>query len=349
MNTQLLNAIVTNFGVDTSKITYKTITQGYINDTFLVKLDDQPKFILQRINSNVFKNVSGLHTNIEYALKKLKSEDYQEISLLKTTDNKSYCINNGSFWRIQSFIKDSIAHNITSNQTVAFETGRIIGRFHKLLSDENVSNYVKTVKDLNYLPFRITEFNEALKTTSEDLKDFAILEIEFAKKNMQSFDAFYNADLPERVCHNDTKLNNILFNKENKALCLIDLDTIMGGYFHYDFGDAVRTIVSEANEDEKDLSKIGFNLGLFEKFIEGLNSNGSFLTETETEFLPISCALLPFMHGLRALTDYLNGNIHYKVSYVEQNLDRSKSLFKVAQLALENEGKIKTIINNKLN
>ncbi len=349
MNTKLLNAIVTNFGVDTSNISYKTISQGYINDTLLVKLDDEPKFILQRINSNVFKNISGLHANIEFALEKLKSEDYQEITLLKTDNNQSYYINDGSFWRIQTFIKDSIAHNITSNQTVAFETGRIIGRFHKLLSDENVSNYVETVKGLNYLPFRITEFNEAINSTSENLKEQAKIEIDFAEHNMQHFDAFYKADLPERVCHNDTKLNNILFNQENKALCLIDLDTIMGGYFHYDFGDAVRTVVSEANEDEKNLSKIGFNLDLFQKFVEGIKSNGHFLTQNEINFLPISCALLPFMHGLRALTDYLNGNIHYKVSYEEQNLDRCKSLFRVAQLALENQDKIKTIINDQLN
>jgi len=349
MNTQLLNAIVSNFGVDTSNIAYKTISQGYINDTLLVKLDDEPKFILQRINSNVFKNISGLHTNIENALKKLKSRDYQEIFLLKTNDNLSYYINDGSFWRMQSFIKDSIAYNITSNQTVAYETGRIIGRFHKLLSDEHVSNYVETVKDLNYLPFRITEFNEALKTTSENLKEQAKVEIGFAKQNMQSFEAFYKADLTERICHNDTKLNNILFNKDDKALCLIDLDTIMGGYFHYDFGDAVRTVVSEANEDKKDLAKIGFNLDLFQKFIEGIKSNGIFLAEIEIAFLPISCALLPFMHGLRALTDYLNGNIHYKVSYEEQNLDRCKNLFRVAQLALENQDKIKVIIDDHLN
>jgi len=349
MNTQLLNAIVLNFGVDTSNIAYKTISQGYINDTLLVKLDDEPRFILQRINSNVFKNISGLHANIENALKKLKSTDYQEVFLLKTNDNQSYYINDGSFWRMQSFIKDSIVYNITSNPTVAYETGRIIGRFHKLLSDDNVNNYVETVKDLNYLPFRITEFNEVLKTTSEDLKEQAKVEIVFAKQNMQSFDTFYKADLPKRVCHNDTKLNNILFNQDDKALCLIDLDTIMSGYFHYDFGDAVRTVVREANEDEKDLAKIGFNLDLFQKFIEGLKSNGNFLLDTEIDFLPISCALLPFMHGLRALTDYLNGNIHYKVSYEEQNLDRCKSLFRVAQLALKNQDKIKVIIDGHLN
>ncbi len=122
----------------------------------------------------------------------------------------------------------------------------------------------------------------------------------------------------------------------------------MKGYFHYDFGDVVRTVVSEANEDEKDLSKIRFNTNLFEALIQGINNNGTLLNKLERDYLPISCALMPFMHGLRALSDYLNGNIHYKVSYQEQNLDRCKSLFQFASLALINQNEIKRIIDIKL-
>jgi Ser/Thr protein kinase RdoA (MazF antagonist) len=165
---------------------------------------------------------------------------------------------------------------------------------------------------------------------------------------LQIFDDFYKANLPERISHNDTKLNNILFNKDNKGLCLIDLDTIMKGCFHYDFGDAVRTIVSETNEDEKDLNKIKFNITLFESFIDGMNSYGTFLSLKEIEYLPIACALMPFMHGLRALTDYLNSNVFYKVSYENQNLDRCKSLFQFSRLALKNQELIKTIIQEKI-
>ena len=348
MDIKLLNVIVSQFNIYISNVMFKPITQGYINDTFLVEENSEPKYILQRINSNVFKNVSGLHKNIDTALKKLKASDYTELNLLKTKANKSYYVYDDSFWRLMTFVPNSVAYNFTSNKKIAFEAGRIVGCFHQLLKDEDVNNYEVTLPNLNYLPFRITEFKQALKNTSNELKENATIEIAFAERHLDDFKNFYNANLPERICHNDTKLNNFIFNNNNLGLCLIDLDTIMKGYFHYDFGDAVRTIVSEAGEDEKDLSKIKFNTQLFKAFIDGISSNDSFLSEIEIDYLPISCVLMPFMHGLRALTDYLNGNVYYKVSYQEQNLDRCKSLFQFASLALEKQSTIETIINNKL-
>lgn len=347
MNIKLLYGIVSQFNIDITNLTFKPIVQGYINDTFLVHNYSSPKYILQRINNNVFKNVVGLHKNIETALKKLKASDYTELSLLKTKANQPYFEHKDSFWRLMTFIPKSVAYNFTSNTKIAFEAGRIIGRFHQLLKNEDLNNYVITLPNLNYLPFRITEFKQALKNTSAILKSNASLEITFAKKHLNIFENFYNANLPERICHNDTKLNNFIFNTNDEGLCLIDLDTLMKGYFHYDFGDAVRTIVSETNEDEKELSKIKFSLPLFEAFIEGLSINDALLSKKEIDYLPISCALMPFMHGLRALTDYLNGNIYYKVSYPEQNLDRCKSLFQFTRLAFDKQLEIKTIINSK--
>ena len=349
MNTQNLNFIVNQFGLNDKNLTFKTITQGYINDTFLISINNLPNYILQRINSSVFKDISGLYNNIEKALQKLKANDYQPITLLQTKTGASFYAHENSFWRILTFIDDSIAYNSTSNETIAFEAGRIIARFHTLLKDEIIQNYIETVPNLNYLPFRIKEFKEALSTSSKILIRNASDEVKFANQHITSFKDFYHTELPERICHNDTKLNNILFNKDNKGLCLIDLDTIMKGYFHYDFGDAVRTVVSETNEDEKDLTKIKFNITLFKSFIDGLNSSGLLLSKKEIEYLPIACVLMPFMHGLRALTDYLNGNIFYKVSYENQNLDRCKSLFQFSRLALKNQESITSIIQEKLN
>tara|TARA_Y100001968_G_scaffold86147_1_gene77201 strand:- start:263 stop:646 length:384 start_codon:yes stop_codon:yes gene_type:complete len=127
---------------------------------------------------------------------------------------------------------------------------------------------------------------------------------------------------------------------------MIDLDTIMKGYFHYDFGDAIRTIVNPASEEEKDFSKISFNKSLFKEFINGFKSNGEFLSKNEIELLPLSTVLMPFIHGLRALTDYLNGNIYYKVSYPKQNLIRSKNLFAFSQLAEKNENFMRETLSN---
>ncbi len=350
MDIKLLNVIINQFNISISNVTFKSISQGYINDTFLVEENSNPKYVLQRINSNIFKNVAGLHKNINIALKKLKASDYTELSLLKTKADQAYHVYDDSIWRLMTFVPNSVAYNYTSNKKIAFGAGKIISRFHQLLNDEDVNNYEVTLPNLNNLPFKITEFNHALDNTTKEIKENAKLEIGFAKQHLHDFKNFYNANVPERICHNDTKLNNILFNKTtHKGFCLIDLDTIMKGYFHYDFGDAVRTVVSETNEDEIDLTKIKFNLMLFERFIDGLKSNCFILSKKEIEYLPISCALMPFIHGLRAITDYLNGNIYYKVCYENQNLDRCKSLFHFTALALQEQESLRSIINNKLN
>jgi Ser/Thr protein kinase RdoA (MazF antagonist) len=348
MDVAFLNDIVSQFDIQSSNFSYKKIYQGYINDTYLLEQNSEPKYILQGINSGVFKNIAALHENIDLALKRLNAIDYTQVILCKTKEQKHLYIHNNSFWRLMTFIPNSVAYNITSNSKIAYEAGRIVGKFHSLLKDEDLSNYNETIPNLNYLPFRIKEFNNTIENTTNKLLEKANLEIEFAKAHLHDFEAFYKVKLPKRICHNDTKLNNLLFNKSNDGLCLIDLDTLMEGYFHYDFGDLVRTVVSEANEDEKELHKIKFNTQLFVALIDGINSNGSFLSKMEIEFLPISCALMPFMHGLRALTDYLNGNIYYKVNYPEQNLDRCKSLFQFARLAKENHKVIEDIIYSKL-
>lgn len=345
---QFLNVIVSQFNIDISNAMFTPITQGYINDTFLVAENAKPKYILQRINSNVFKNVAGLHKNMETALKKLKASDYSELRLAETKTGQVYFENENSFWRLMSFIPNGVAYNYTSNTKIAFEAGKLIGRFHELLKDENTANYKVTLPNLNYLPFRVTEFQEALNSTSTSLKLDANLEIEFTKKHLSNFENFYKVDLPKRICHNDTKLNNLLFDDNHKGLCLIDLDTIQEGYFHYDFGDLVRTVVSETNEDEKNLLKIKFNISLFKTLVEGIANSSVSLSKQEIKLLPISCALMPFMHGLRALTDYLNGNVYYKVAYPEQNLDRCKSLFQFSRLAIDNQKEITTVIEEHI-
>lgn len=349
MNTHELKYILSQFAVTDQKVRYKQVTQGYINETYLILIDKVPQFILQSLNQNVFKNIEQLHRNMELALGKLIAPDYHKINLFKTKTGESFLSHNGQYWRLTSFVENSKAYNITTNLKIAFETGRIIGRFHTLLQDAPVHEFIETVPNLNYLPFRENEFKEALKNSSDTRKGKAKEQIKFAQETLRKFDEFYTAKLPYRVCHNDTKLNNILFDKSsNDALCLIDLDTIMNGYFHYDFGDAVRTVVSTANEDETDFSKITFSKPLFESFIEGLKSNGQLLNDKEIGLLPISAALMPFMHGLRALTDYLNNNIYYKVAYETQNLDRSKSLFYFSKLALQHISFMKTMVVSKL-
>lgn len=349
MDNQLLNLILAQFKVKTKTASFSPISTGYINDTFLVSFDSIPTYILQRINGNVFKNIEQISLNIQRALRQLHSKDYQVIKLVETNNNKPFYKENTSYWRLMSFINDSVTHNYSSNPKIAFETGRILGCFHSLLQEEPISAYKDTLENFNNLPFRVEEFFEALEKASAERLEIAKEQIEFTKETYKFFDEIYNSNLPLRICHNDTKLNNILFNKNNEALCLIDLDTIMKGFFHYDFGDAIRTVVSESKEDETNLSKIKFNTQLFQQFIKGLNSNTPFLSQKEIESLPKAAALMPFIHGIRALTDFLNGNIYYKVSYENQNLDRCKSLYHFTKLALNNENAMRKVLNTELN
>lgn len=344
-----LSLILNHFKVENTNPSFQPITNGYINNTFLVFINNIPKFILQRINDSVFNNYDTLQHNIDTALLALEDSKYTRVEFIKTKNNNSLAKVNGTVWRLMTYILESHTLNTTTEQKIAFEAGRIIGVFHNLLKSENINNYKDIISDFHYLPLRKEQFTEALYSADNSDKNTAKDAIEFALNTLPKFDNFYNTNIQLRLCHNDTKLNNILFNSDNEALCLIDLDTIMKGYFHYDFGDAIRTIVNPAPEDEKDFSKINFSDSQFKNFVKGLHKSNLKLSKTEIKFLPLATALMPFLHGIRALTDYLNKNKYYKVSYPEQNLDRCKSLFHFSKLAFKKQGFMKQYLTTIYN
>lgn len=330
-----LQAIVSHFIEDNKTYHFSPITNGLINATFLVSDGTNPEYILQRINTNFFPNVDALMQNITNALGLLEHKAYTKIEFLKTKDNQSSFFTKNGAWRVMTCVRNSVVYNTTTKPKIAYESGKIISTFHWLLQKEYARDYTDTIPDFHDLGVRKKQFLQALETAPEERK-------EIAKEAIASTSAFFpilkplqNPKLPVRLCHNDTKLNNILFSRtETKALCLIDLDTIMKGYFFYDFGDAVRTIVNTAAEEEKNLTKITFDKELFSAFIDGLKTHHSFLSASEIKTLPLGAIFMPFIHGLRALTDYLNGDIYYQVAYENQNLDRCLSLFNFAEKAL---------------
>ncbi|PKA97687.1 Ser/Thr protein kinase RdoA (MazF antagonist) [Flavobacteriaceae bacterium MAR_2009_75] len=349
---QALNTLLSNFSVEKKNYKFKPLTDGFINDTFLVLADNEPIYILQRINHNVFGNVAGLMNNVRDAFEHLVDTDYQEITLVKTHSGLNYLsTKNGekSYWRVMTYINGSTAYNTTENAKIAFEAGKVISKFNILLQKANVEDYVDTIPRFHDLSLRKGQFEEALEKSTSEKRKMAESAILFAQKVLAQLTPIELSELPIRVCHNDTKLNNILFSKETeKALCLIDLDTLMRGHFLYDFGDAIRTIVNTAPEDEKNHEKITFKKDLLDAFIDGLSANEPFLSKKEIETLAWGAVLMPFLHGIRALTDYLNGNIYYKVAYENQNLDRSLSLFAFTQKALDNFTYMKNTILEKL-
>ena len=347
-----LNAILAQFSVADKEYTLAPLTDGFINDTFLVRDNEVPLYILQRVNHHVFKDVSGVMNNIKHALNDLKATDYSNITLVETKAGHAFLElkqKNAGYWRMMTYIKGSTAHNTTTDPTIAFEAGRIIGRFHSLLHTADHTDYVDTIPNFHDLNLRKKQFEQALTTCTADKKGIAESPIAFTRKILSVLEKTDLSRLPFRICHNDTKLNNILFSRESdKALCLIDLDTLMKGRFLYDFGDAVRTIANTAPEDEKDHTKITFEKNLFEAFVEGLSTNVSMFSEDELRTMPWGAVLMPFLHGIRALTDYMNGNIYYKVAYENQNLDRCLSLFDFTQKALNEMSYMKTVVEEKL-
>ena len=327
----------------------ETLHNGYINDTYLVMEGRQPRYILQRVNHNVFKDIDGLMGNIAHALDGLSDPGYERIELIRTASGTTYLEDPNGYWRLMTYIDESTAHNTTTDPKIAFEAGRIIGKFHQLLNGAVLEDYVDTIPRFHDLSLRKAQFEEARSKAQTGKKETAHNAIVFAETTLNKLEALSTAPMPLRICHNDTKLNNILFSKkDHKALCLIDLDTLMKGYFYYDFGDAVRTIANTAPEDEQDHSKITFEKSLFESFIDGLAYNDPFLTSEEIKALPLGAVFMPFIHGLRALTDYLNNNIYYKVAYENQNLDRCLSLFHFTQKTLDELPYMEKVVQEKL-
>lgn len=332
-----LSGILGQFQLANEPYEFSALHIGYINDTYLVSLHSRPKYILQRVNHSVFEDVEGLMGNMAKALANLKSEDYTGIEIVRTHRGQPYFSNEKGHWRMMTYLDDSTTFNTTTSAEIAFEAGRIIGLFHTLLEQVDAQGFVDTIPDFHSLDLREKQFDKALSLAPKARRQEASSAIAFAQNMLLRLREMAPGKLPIRICHNDTKLNNILFSKQTgKALCLIDLDTLMKGYFHYDFGDAIRTIVNTAPEDETDHRKITFERHLFEAFIKGMAANGSFLTSNEILALPYGALLLPFLHGIRALTDYLQGNIYYKVTYENQNLDRCLSLFDFTGKALDN-------------
>jgi Ser/Thr protein kinase RdoA (MazF antagonist) len=339
------------FVVEKQQFNFQPLTAGLINDTFLVCNEEKPLYVLQRINHAIFPDISGLMKNVSSALDALDANDYSEIRLLKTREGSYFTKVTSGYWRLMSFIADSTTYNTTEKEETAFEAGRVIGNFHLLLQDQNLLEYTDTIPRFHDMTLREQQFADALATADDSKLKIASDAIAFAKDTLNTLKDIQMDALQARVCHNDTKLNNILFSKETgKGLCLIDLDTIMKGYFFYDFGDAIRTVVNTAPEDEKQLELICFKEHLFSAFVAGLASNPAFLSKAELESLPMGAVFMPFIHGLRALTDYLENNRYYKVAYENQNLDRCVSLFDFSKKALDKipfmETELKRLFSN---
>ena len=323
---------------------------GHINSTFLLVDCD---CILQKINTSIFTDPSGLMENIFLVTEHLKKHDPNRptLEILKTVDNKLFHQTpEGDCYRVFKYIPNT--RSIESNATAEdlFEAGACLGHFQKTLQSFPVELLCEPIKDFHHTPKRVQTFKEAIANDVAGRASSIQAEIDFALQFAHEADIVVNGledgTILSRVTHNDTKINNYLFEENgNKAVCLIDLDTVMPGCLLYDVGDALRLGGSTAAEDEADLSKVHFKEDSFQAFVKGyLSEMRDNLTEKEYELLPFSVRLITYEQGIRFLTDYLNGDTYYKIQHEHHNLDRARNQFKLVAELKEKENLMRGMI-----
>ena len=336
------------------------ISVGHINDTILVKTepDSEPDYVIQKINHQIFKDVDKLMENIlrvtTHIRNKIKSDSNlrhkKYVELVRSKSGSYYYVDeSGNYWRCYVYCRNDSADINSITPGMAREGGRALGKFQYFLSDLPGGHLHETVPGFHSLSKRLDEFNVALKADKCDRAKHAVNEIEaFVSRTgemLPLYKLITQGAFPLRVTHNDTKFNNILFDENANALCIIDLDTVMNGYVLYDFGDAIRTLTNTTEEDDPNLTQVDFNFTLFEAFSHGyLSETREILTKTEIEHLAFSVRLMTYIIALRFLSDYLNGDTYFKTKYENHNLDRTRNQLKLLEKMEENYDRMVTVI-----
>ena len=326
--------VLCSFCLDAEPVSCVPYGCGHINETYLTVTASGRRYILQKINHHTFRDVAGLMENVTSVTDFLhtKAEDPRSVlTLVKTTDGASYLHAQEEYWRAYDFVESSICLQQPETDEDFYQSAVGFGTFQQLLSDFPAEKLHDTIPNFHNTPDRYRAFLETLERDPMHRAAQVQPEIEFALARQAEMAALQTAlksgELPLRVTHNDTKLNNIMMdNTTNEGICVIDLDTVMPGSVLYDFGDSIRFGASTAAEDEIDLTKVSMSLELFEAYTAGfLSEAGDSLTKEEIELIPFSAKLMTLECGLRFLTDYLNGDTYFKIQREHHNLDRTRT------------------------
>lgn len=351
--------IVKNFLPNETVLSCKPIGNGHINSTYMI-ITDKNKYSMQEINTSIFSNVEGLMSNIDKVTEHIKKKaiargDDPHRATLNFLSNaqtgKAYAFSENHAYRMYEYIDDVFTIEKMENPENFYSAGLGFGAFAKELSDFDAGQLVETIVNFHNTSSRYRDFKKAIefnyKNRLADIKN----EVSFVKSRKDFMSLFVNklenGDLPLRVTHNDTKINNILFDEKTGApAVVIDLDTVMPGSYLYDFGDAIRSGATHAAEDEQDLSLVDFDLNLYEQFTKGyLEACGDSLTPMEIKMLPYASIMLTLECGMRFLTDHLNGDTYFKVHRENHNLDRARTQFKLVDEMEKHIDDMTAIIN----
>lgn len=339
--------LVSKFDIKGEAVSLEQFGSGHINQTRLLIMNEdggEKQYVLQRINKNVFKEPAKLMKNYygvtHYLRKMIRANggdpDRESLHIIKTKDGAYFCqSDDGEFYRLLTFIEGSMSYDKVETPKQFYDSAVAFGNFQYMLRDYPADTLYEVIPKFHNTPERIKQLRDAVDRDACGRAASVKAEIEFAfaredfAKTLER--AHMEGKLPLRVTHNDTKLNNILFDKETlKPLCVCDLDTIMPGYSVCDFGDSIRFGATTALEDERDLSLVNFDIKLYELYAKGFieGAKGG-LTDGELEMLPYGAIMMTFECGVRFLTDYLNGDTYFRIHRKGHNLDRARNQFKL--------------------
>ena len=356
-----LNTVIKLFLGDIEHSTPYSVGNGHINATYRVDTSNG-SYVIQKINTSIFKDVDGLMNNIVAVTNHIAKKNSElgrnsmrsTLNFLFDKNGKAYVMVNGSAYRMYHYIDDAFTIEKMENPEHFYLSGVAFGEFANFLSDFDASCLVETIKNFHNTASRYNDFEAAVAENISgracDVKD----EIDFVRQRKaftsMFIDKLNDGSLPLRVTHNDTKLNNVLFDKETQSpVAVIDLDTVMPGSFLYDFGDAMRSGATHAAEDEKNLDLVDFDLELYKSFAKGyLEQCSKSLTKVEIELLPYASIMLTLECGMRFLSDHINGDTYFKIHREGHNLDRYRTQFKLVAEMEKNIDKMTEIINSLL-
>jgi hypothetical protein len=356
-----LKEIFENFTPDGTFLTGEPYGSGHIHDTFLVetKESDKDNYILQRLNNKIFKDIPALQQNIERVTVHLRNKlsavpgsniKRECLILIPARDGKSWILDkDGNYWRMYIFISNHRSYNIVDSPDKAFEGGKAIGKFQAMLADMPGEPLNETIPRFHDIGNRLEILERTIKENPAGRVSSVTEEINQYLSRGEEMKTILRlgkaGKIPLRITHNDTKFNNILLDEHDKALCVIDLDTVMPGYVHYDFGDAIRTVTNTAAEDEKELSKVKMDIDLFRAYAKGyLSETGSTLNLVEKEYLAFAPKLITYTIGVRFLTDFIDGDNYFKIHHEFHNLQRTRAQLKLVMSMEEQYGDMQKII-----
>ena len=335
-----LNDIVLQFDLTGQVDSIKPLGNGLINDTYKVTTTDGPSYVLQRINHHIFKDVDLLQKNIVSVTSHIRGKleaagavdvDRKVLTFIPLRNScLTYYFDGESYWRVSLFIEDAFTYE-TVNPEYSYYAGRSFGHFEAMLADLP-DTLGETIPDFHNMELRARQLDEAVAADAvgrmaeaevqEILKEVLVYREEMCKAERMHREGV----LPKRICHCDTKVNNMMFDASGEVLCVIDLDTVMPSFVFSDFGDFLRTAANKVAEDDPRIEMVEFDMEIFKAFAKGYVESASvFLTPVELDNLPYAAALFPYMQAVRFFADYINGDTYYKIKYPEHNLVRTRN------------------------